>query len=643
MAFHMLIIALILAGVGFAGYKYYQFLSKSEENHFDEENDFTDIDTLKEKIAEQFAMMQKQDVRERNLTKKQYEQNQRHKAELRYSLKEAAYGNSVAKKKIKAYIVNMLTDPSLGMGINSENINDIIPFEHESELHAEDKFEILLYIYANLVKDEVGRPLGKGNFSRIVKDFNLLDPVVVNGDVMYDFTAERLNHVYHEVQKKYHLSFTDKMNILAQRIFEKYKGFGIVDTLLDTGLDEIDCGVSGISKDGYEVTSAQNLTYSYQSIWVTISGIKLRLSCISFDSQEELVRVTQNIYKYGANKVLNKKTGKVISTMKNGNRITVARPPFNTSYAFWARKFDSASSLEPEFMFKGVPKMVNGKLQVHGNAEIPQLLIKWLIKGERTCAITGSQGTGKTTMLKSIVRYIPAHLSIRVQEISAELNLQYAYPHRNIVAFQETETISSQEGLNFQKKTNGDVNIIGEVAEAIQTNFVIQTAKVASRFALFTHHGKTADAMVAALANDLLNPTCGIYKEKKEAIETVAETINIDMHLTNSKGDRYMERITEIIPAKKTKYPTEVQANATPDDDAREYYKRITDRELFQCQNIMEFDEATNSFQLVHMPSDAMMDEIKSVLKAEDIEAFEKDMAYLKEKYLKKDNKSEVA
>lgn len=45
-------------------------------------------------------------------------------------------------------------------------------------------------------------------------------------------------------------------------------------------------------------------------------------------------------------------------------------------------------------------------------------------------------------------------LSIRVQEISAELNLQHTYPNRNIFSFQETETINSQEGVNLSKKTN---------------------------------------------------------------------------------------------------------------------------------------------------------------------------------------------
>ena len=191
-------------------------------------------------------------------------------------------------------------------------------------------------------------------------------------------------------------------------------------------------------------------------------------------------RVVTNIYKYGANKTLSKKTGYVISTMNNGARVVVWQPPFANGYAFIARKFDSTESIAPENLIKGK------------NNIIPITLMKWFIKGEKTIPITGDQGTGKSTMLKSLIRFINPNFAIRVQEIAAELNLNYCYPNRNIVAFQETEHVKSQEGLNLQKKSSGDVNIIGEVTEAIQANYVIQTSMIASRFTMFTGHHKTA-------------------------------------------------------------------------------------------------------------------------------------------------------
>lgn len=613
---NLIIILCILAALVGGGYWIYTRSIADASDSDISENDYTDVMTLKSKVADQFDMIQKQDLHEKNMTKTQYEQSQRRKAEIRMNLKEAAYGNPTAKKAIKAYIAGMLLSDDLGFGVNEKTIDDIIPFGKVAELKAQDKFEILLYIYYNYMEDKEGHILKKNGFAKMFKDYNLMEPVRINGDLMFDFTPERLDEVFDDVYSNFELSYTDKIEILTQRIFEMYKGFGPVDVLFDTNLDEIDAGVSGVSKDGYDIDS-KNQTFSYESVWITIGGSKVRLSCISFGSQEELIRVVQNIYKFGANRVLNKKKGYVISTMKNGSRITVMRPPFASSYAFFARKFDSTPSVMPKDLIKGK------------NNIIPLTIIKWLIKGERTCGITGAQGTGKSTMLKSIIRFISPRYTLRVQEISAELNLQYTYPNRNIVSFQETESIQSQEGLNLQKKTNGDINIIGELAEAIQANFVIQTAQVASLFALFTHHAKTSYDYVTAIADNLLDPKVGIYNDKKEAIEKVAENLNIDIHLVNKKNTRYMERITEIIPTKTSAYPTEINDKATHDEDEREYFKRETDRELFKCVNLVEYHDG--EFVLTHMPSADMIANIKERLSVEEEEAFEKDMKMIQD------------
>lgn len=613
---NLIIIVIILCGVAYYGYKYYMSLSDVRDDDYFLD-DYTDLNTLKDKISKEFAGMLKDNFREKNMSRKQLEMKQKSKAALRKSLKEAAYGNASAKRNIKLYIKNMLLDPDMNLGIDEESIDSVIPFGKHDELKSQDKFEILLYIAYNLMKDENGQPYKQNGFARIIKDYRLTDPIIVNGERMYDFNNERLDYVFEDVIKNYELTFNDKLEILSQRIFEMYKGFGVADMLFDTGIDEVDAGLSGVPKDGYEITtSAKNLTYTYQSIWIMVGGIKLRMSCLSFGSQEELVRVTNNIYKYGANKVLSRKTGYVVSTMKNGSRIVTFRPPFGNTYGFLARKFDSTPSIAPEDLIKG------------NNAIIALTLIKWLIKGQRNIGITGAQGTGKSTMLKSLIRYIDPSFSLRIQEISAELNLNYAYPYRNIISFQETESIKSQEGLNFQKKTSGDVNIIGEVAEAAQANFVVQTAMVASLFAMFTHHAKTAYDFVMAIANNLLDPECGIYREKKEAVEMAAKILNIDIHLENRKGHRYLERITEIIPIQEMEYPSDVDPNKKHEADELEYFKRQTDRKMFEERDLVRY--VNGEFVLVHLPSKAMVEDIKKKLTLEEEKEFIEDLKMIR-------------
>lgn len=612
---NFIIIAIIIGVIFFLGYRYFNVISEESEEEF-LQDDYTDLVTIRNKVSREIAAQLKQELREKNMTRKEYETRQKQKATLRKNLKDAAYGDAKAKRFIKLYIKSMLIDPDMHLNINEDTIDEIIPFEKERELKNQDKFEILLYIAYNKMLDEIGRPYKQNGFAKIIKDYNLTDPIQIDGELAYDFTEARLNEVYQSVMARFSLDYSDKLEILAQRVFEMYKGFGCVDVLFDTGVDEVDAGLSGIPKDGYDITnSAKNLTYSYQSIWIMVGGIKLRLSCLSFGSQEELIRVTNNIYKYGANKVLSRKGGYVVSVMKNGSRVVVMRPPFANTYAFLARKFDSTPSIAPEDIIRGE------------NAIIPLTLLKWLIKGQRNIAITGAQGTGKSTMLKSLIRFIDASFSLRVQEITAELNLNYAYPKRNILAFQETESIKSQEGLNLQKKSSGDVNIIGEVAEAIQANFVVQTAMVASLFAMFTHHAKTAYDLVVAIANNLLDPECGIYREKKEAVEMAAKILNIDVHLENRKGHRFMERITEIIPVNSMEYPSEV-GKASHEEDELEYWKRETDRKQFDERQLMHYENG--EFVLDNLPSEKMMDDIRRKLTKEEEVLFDADMQMIK-------------
>ena len=612
---NFIIIAIIIGVIFFIGYRYFNVISEESEEEF-LQDDYTDLVTIRNKVSREIAAQLKQELREKNMTRKEYKTRQKQKATLRKNLKDAAYGDAKAKRFIKLYIKSMLIDPDMHLNINEDTIDEIIPFEKERELKNQDKFEILLYIAYNKMLDEIGRPYKQNGFAKIIKDYNLTDPIQIEGELAYDFTEARLNEVYQSVMARFSLDYSDKLEILAQRVFEMYKGFGCVDVLFDTGVDEVDAGLSGIPKDGYDITnSAKNLTYSYQSIWIMVGGIKLRLSCLSFGSQEELIRVTNNIYKYGANKVLSRKGGYVVSVMKNGSRVVVMRPPFANTYAFLARKFDSTPSIAPEDIIRGE------------NAIIPLTLLKWLIKGQRNIAITGAQGTGKSTMLKSLIRFIDASFSLRVQEITAELNLNYAYPKRNILAFQETESIKSQEGLNLQKKSSGDVNIIGEVAEAIQANFVVQTAMVASLFAMFTHHAKTAYDLVVAIANNLLDPECGIYREKKEAVEMAAKILNIDVHLENRKGHRFMERITEIIPVNSMEYPSEV-GKASHEEDELEYWKRETDRKQFDERQLMHYENG--EFVLDNLPSEKMMDDIRRKLTKEEEVLFDADMQMIK-------------
>ena len=162
-------------------------------------------------------------------------------------------------------------------------------------------------------------------------------------------------------------------------------------------------------------------------------------------------------------------------------------------------------------------------------------------------AITGSQGSGKTTLLMALIKHIYGTLTLRIQEMAFELHLRKVYPMRNILTFRETEFVSGQAGLDLQKKTYGAVNLLGEVATDEVAALMLQTAQVASLFTLFTHHAKTTADLVLSLRNSLLK--CNIFRDETVAEEQVTEVVQFDIHLGKDyEGNRYVERITEIIP-----------------------------------------------------------------------------------------------
>ena len=379
----------------------------------------------------------------------------------------------------------------------------------------------------------------------MIKKYNLAQLKYVAGETKpcYVITEEEISDIYEK--EKIQLTFADKLAVVVQRIYQHYKGYSSIDEVRDMNIDGVSGGVSGLPEsflsqvaqtDGDYLTqvSEHKVPRACDSIWIFFQGKSIRLAFLSFGTEAELKRVCQNIYKYNNPGQLSDTNGYKINEMKDGSRVVVVRPSFSETWAFFVRKFDVKRSTLEQW-FKGEP----------GSLESIELL-KYLVKGARIISITGEQGCGKTTMLMGMIENIYETMNIRVQETAFELHLRRIYPTRNILTFRETDTISGQEGLDVQKKTDGSVNIIGEVATDPVASWMIQAAQVASKFTLFTHHAKTFPNLVTALRNSMLRT--GVFKNEKTAEEQVVSVLNFDIHLTKDfRGKRYVEIITECI------------------------------------------------------------------------------------------------
>ena len=493
------------------------------------------FDDIVEYVARRFGDALTEDIYERGVDKKTINERVEEKNKIRMALKNCTFGDVKAKEIIKEYTRQILLKD---LKITKDNIGCLFPFEHRNqklnklcgEQSSQDRFDIMLYLYK--------KDYGADAMNRFISDYGLdVAKYNENGDCYYDITKEDIDAAY-EKMSVYMLNFIDKLGILVQRVYQMYKGNGVIDEIRDMHIDGVSGGVSGIPAESINNDKEMvKLPKSYDSIWIFFKGKSIHLSFLSFGSEKELIRVCKNIYKYNNPGQLSQATGFIVNEMQDGSRVSVARPPFCESWVFFVRKFDSIG-------WHDMDSLITDK----GN-ELVIALIKYLIKGCQIVGITGEQGSGKTTLLMSMVSYISPAYNLRIQELSFELHLRKKYPDRNIVTFRETNTVSGQEGLDYQKKTEGTVNILGEVASNPVANWLIQMAQVGSLFTLFTHHAKTTKDLVISMRNALLME--GGFNNERIATEQVSNTLNFDIHMKKDiNGHRYIERITEIIPNK---------------------------------------------------------------------------------------------
>ena len=301
------------------------------------------------------------------------------------------------------------------------------------------------------------KDFGYEALTQMIKKYNLAVLKYIEGESKpcYVITEQEISDIYEK--ENFTLDFSDKLNIVTQRIYQHYKGYSSIDEIRDMNIDGVSGGVSGLPEsflsqvaqtdgDYLEQITEQKVPRACDSIWIFFQGKSIRLGFLSFGKESELKRVCQNIYKYNNPGQLSDTNGYKINEMKDGSRVVVVRPSMSETWAFFVRKFDvKRATLEQIITVDGKDEAID--------------LLKFLVKGARIIALTGEQGCGKTTMLMAMIENIYETMNLRITETAFELHLRKIYPTRNILSMRETETISGQQCLDVQKKTDGSVNI----------------------------------------------------------------------------------------------------------------------------------------------------------------------------------------
>lgn len=218
----------------------------------------------------------------------------------------------------------------------------------------------------------------------------------------------------------------------AQMICDRLFGLDVLGPLYRTpGVDEIRCN-------------------RYDRIYYQERGRNRAAHGLKFLDPEDLENLIRRLIMHDGRSV-SRAEPVVESQRLDGTRITATVPPF-TRYPTLVLRKHGTFDLTPDSIVES--GMVSRRLL--------DLLIT-LVRGRANILISGATSSGKTSLLRFLVRYLNPALRIVTLENRFELNLDQAYPDRDIVAIQEVPgRISMQEAFRHILRQTPNVIIVGE-------------------------------------------------------------------------------------------------------------------------------------------------------------------------------------
>ena len=547
-----------------------------------------------------------------SLSDEELERLEKRKARQKNALKMAPCGVKEAKLVVKGMIREWIV-----ANLDIEKVREFVGVTNDAEPSTNVMFEIIMYDYQ--------KKYGAYAFSEWMKEFKLDQPkpavgISRRGTNAYYVTKPEFENIYHVMNIE--LDDDEAIDILTTMIYEQYMGWGPIDTIAEMEINGYNIGVSGSLMSMGRQDNEQNkdvVSECTNSFWVYFESHYIHLQFLDFGTLTEIRRITQLLIRWGNPGPLTTKGGYKVNTMHDKSRILAIRPDAGEAWGVFVRKFSlDIKSPESLIIKKGVT-----------NGEICAKLIEYIMLGQITVAVTGRQGSGKTTLMKAIMGYLPPDWNIRVLEMAPELYLRETYPNREIFSVQETNTVSMEELQDAFKKADATVTVIGEVATDPVAARMIQLAMTGSLMTIFSHHANTAKDLVLTIRNSLVN--AGGFSNMTTAEKQVTDVLKINIHLGFEDGKRFVKRITEIkqfdegIP-----YPEydEAQPEKARFNLDREYYYRETDRISFSTHDILRYNKDTDTYEIGEAFSPYLYDRLYEAMPNEDKKGFEQFIKY---------------
>ncbi len=577
------------------------YLKSKRERPDIEQSDKLTFDRLLDIVKYSLADLIK-DENFAGLADEEFESMYKRKARIVEAMRNCVYGIDSAKLIVQDLIRSIVAD----ILKTEDDILQLFDFR-ANYLEPRVKFEILMYFYK--------KKYGKDALSEMINEYRLdRERYAIEDKTQpsYLILNEDIDAIYAE--KSFDLTYHVMLDILSVMIYQKYKGFGVIDTLREMNINGFNCGTSGSILSAL-LNKDKKIMKAPRSVWLYFNGKYIHLRFLTFHSEEELRRVVQLLCRYNNPGPLTEKRGFLVNTMYDKSRVLALRPPASEYWAVFIRKFTLSDSSLPALIDK--PYVNDAFLAINlvmylmmGQvlADLPDGRVQEDSNDDSCCEIYRSE------IYDSCIGDGPGDVFAGI--VSRE---KHFIRTRNGLCIR----VELQDAL---KKSDAAVSIVGEVATDPIAARMIQMGQVASIFTIFSHHANVAEQLVYAIRNSLVNAG-GFSGNMITAEQQVIDVIRVDIHLNyTTDGSRYIERISEIVRLDvSVPYPDYDRNDPlhSMNEITKEYYNRQTDRKSFTTRDILKYNLETNTYETYDWFTTELTQKMLDVMPLDKVQGFQ--------------------
>jgi len=464
-----------------------------------------------------------------------------------------------------------LEDVCISDGISIEEtsglIDYIMPFKDPINLTAREKFEIILY--KNRIIESNGRD---GAFKSLIAKYQCCSKTRESEEYesnRYEYSGDDIEYIYN--CENYILTFTDKIEIITQRLYEEIFGLKHIDMLAYSDINEV-----GFSNNG-----------KYIYCWC---GNKIWLSFLHISESEARIIQDRAISFEKHCPQLDVSHPEILCHRGDGARITVTQKPYFSARNLCIRVFNQRNT-----DFKDLITM----------DKLRKLIIALVKSGESIC-LQGGLGTGKTTTMNVMYELLDDSLHIGTVEDYFEQHVMEKYPLKRIV---EGQAINDKDLLDVVKtllRMSVDVANIGEVRDGKALFAFIQLVQSVSVAAWFTTHITNPETTVPRLKNMLIGT--GRYFSEQSAVMDIIHYINMIFQHEIIDGRIMITKVVEIVPLVASSSDSDYSMEADNELLQKLYYIQQIQRNpynMFRLNTIMQRSDGEARF--INYPSERMV------------------------------------